>query len=692
MFFLSRYESLPVDVTNFAGGVYKTYAIAEAFDENPGYWPALRVLIEWARTVRIVKSGGSQGIMTVVSFIHLFIHVVSKAPPRNTDSQTEYSLARLGSWMESLKASKCGNFIYDFLKFISNRQNRAWIITKTDPLNGETLIKSGLVGELSKYAEIALYILAIHDGDVQKLFQFCTKSRLFKIDKRYMNPTKLTDGAKNNCFKEIKAKCNPSKDPQLMFQLLERNGVFYLEANGDHKHFSDVQQGLNKIHGRILSVRMSGLRKLNCYHVANSTFIIPEFGHGPSTEVSFKTYQGENFMAQHTGIWKSVLTFRNCQKNLSWRSSEYQRYAERFIKQFEMFRNKQRLHQKGSKTCRFFGDLMCNIRCGTHYLFNIPETLNNTFESISLRQVEANISKHEETLSLERQENIIVELKNYNSLTLIQSKQELLTKEAKAPLELMPLNEVKMRSGQKKIAQVTAAPPRKSNGIRHSYYPQWTHGVHRARQFASTNGFVEVQTQLDDQYTTLSVYWRQRELVVNCDFQGLINNIRHRSTRWLSMTIKRFEDGSGDDIRTYLECRAALDDDESCLETIIDYLNGRSVFTEKFMEQIHQNDQNETLPTQPLIPEMFHLNWRFRTMRQIKPVAKFVNADNDTLLLNEIHDGVFQLNTRVFDWYTKHYELEIKVCMDNRSDMELCKKSYEMSLQLFDATKRSISN
>lgn len=44
-------NSFPVDVTNFVGGVQKTYGLAEIFDEHPEYWASLRVLIQWVSFV-----------------------------------------------------------------------------------------------------------------------------------------------------------------------------------------------------------------------------------------------------------------------------------------------------------------------------------------------------------------------------------------------------------------------------------------------------------------------------------------------------------------------------------------------------------------------------------------------------------------------------------------------------------------
>lgn len=634
--------------------------------------------------------------MTVVSFIHLFIYFVSKSSPPLTDERKEYSLGRLTKWIETKKGSNCGNFIFDFLKFLSDRNNRQWIVNTTDPLSNESLIKKELIVELHKNAEIALCILAVHDGDIQKLFQFCTKTRLFRIDKRFMNPAKISDGQKNSCFKEIKAKCNPKKNLDLMLELIERNGFFYLEASGERRHFSTVESGLNKIHARMFSIRMSGFRKIYSNHVVKSTLILAEFSRGPSTEVSFESFQGESFNVQHTGLLLFDLKFRNSDKNLSWRLTEYQRYHKRFMEQLEMYRTKQREYKNSN--CRFFGELSCTIRCGRCYYFNIPETLSNTFETVTLAQVEANVSKHDEMFKLQNVASVIEELKNYNSYTLVKSKQEHLDQASKAPLLLMPLQDMKKLSmnANIKARQKTAVQVKKSNGVGQSFYPQWIHGIDRVNELARANGFVEVQPNVDDHYSTISVYWRQRELSVNVNMNGLVTDIRYRCTRWFAATTQRFEADSGDDVRAYLECRAPLDDDDSGLETVIDYLNGRAVFTENFLNQLQQidmgTDLQEPLTSQPLIPEIFHLNWKFRSMRRLKTVAKFVNAQNDIFELKEVHDGFFQPNKRLFEWNSKHFELEIKINMSDRSDMELCRKSFKMNLDLFDASSNTKSN
>jgi hypothetical protein len=305
-----------------------------------------------------------------------------------------------------------------------------------------------------------------------------------------------------------------------------------------------------------------------------------------------------------------------------------------------------------------------------------------------LQQVEAAICKLEEALSLERQQNVIKDVKNdYNKQTLLQTRQEFVSQ---APLALMPLQELKKRTKKEsREAQINSSTSaKKSSGIRHSFYPIWLHGIERVKEFAAQNGFWQVPLVSDDSYATISVYWRQRELVVSCDSKGMINHIRHRSVRWCSVTFKRFKEEGGDDVRCYLETRAPLQDDEdgdeSALETIIDIIDG-SVFTNEFLQEIKLNE--EIFTSKPLVPKMFDFNWRFRSMRRITPVLKFTNKEKDVFLLHQINDGMFRAESLMFEWFPQHNEFEMRLSM-NRNDAELCKKSFDMSMKLFDFTKK----
>lgn len=687
-----RYDSFPVDVTNFIGGVNKTYAFAAAFDEHAGLWAALRVLVEWARNVNLVKSGKSEGKMTVVSFCHLFIYHATSSPPVVHAPQKPYTLARFDSWITSMRDSSCGQLVFDFLKHISIRKNKEWIASKTDPHNNEPLIKPDFIGDLRQNAEIALYVLSVHEGDVQKLFQYSSKKRLFRIDKRYLNPLTVGDRERRSCFKEIQAKCNPKKNCNLKFDLLERNGVYYLEVIGDHNYFKDVERGLNKINSRMQCAHFNKWRT-KAFHVVNATMIIPEFGSGLQTVVTFALYDSEKFMPQHTGKLKSVLKVRATQKNHDWRSDEYKRYEKHFLGQIALFKGKQQRLKKKSQHSRFFGAMECTIRCGYHYLFNIPETLHNSFETNTLKEVQRNISQHEEAFEKENEASIIQDEKNYNKLTLFQMPTNA-PSQNNAPLPLMPLNTFKNESRKRKTVAVDCAPTKnKTGGMRHSFYPDWTLGEDKCREFAFQNGFKEDAINDYDYYSNISLVWRQRELVASCDRNGILTEIRHRPSRWISSTIKRNNEQGGPDVRAYLKTRAPLDDDETCLDTVVDYLNGRSIFRPDYASQIKHNSDRSKIPIPftpiPLVSEMFQLNWKFNSMRLITPILKFKNGQGDVLLLHQVHDGIFRLDTKEFEWFPAHQEFEARLSM-KRDDHDLCKKSFEMSLKLFDLTAKRV--
>lgn len=682
-------DSLNIDVTNFIGGVNKTYNLAAVFDKHPTYWSALRVLIEWARAVRIVKSCGSEGIMTVISFCHLFIYFATASPPENRSDERPYTLVRLGNWMEAVRDSSCGSLIYEFLAFIGSRKNREWLSATVDPLTGDPLVKNDLIDELHTNGQHATMLLAVHDGDVRKLFQFCAKKKIFRLDRRYCDPKDASEERREQCLKEIKAICNPARDQHLLFELLERDGLFYVEVVGDHKYLPAVEKGINSIHTKVINTRVrAGAYRYNTFHVANSTLIVAELGNGHLTEVSFATYNGDLYTARHTGFWKSRLTFRGSHPNLKWRSTEYQRYEIQFLKQLCLFREKREINVGNSRIRRFFSDMLCNIRCGNHYFFNVPETLHNSFETLTLQSIEEKVAHLEEALNLERHGNIVNDLQD--SLTLIKIYDRI---DDKKPLMLMPLQEMKKKFVEKKAKIekiVTTLTDKKTNGIRHSFYPIWSLGLQSARKFAAQNGFKEVRSTSDDFYTTISVFWRQRELVIKCDKNGMITEIRHRSTRWMSASFHKSDNDGGGDIRTYLECRAVLNDDESCIETIVEYMHGRSIYTESFVKQMQKCYNNEDMEdresfsARPLIPDVFQLNWRFRSMRLVSPALKFVNSDNDVLWLHNIYDGIFHFQKSEFEWFPNHFEFEIRLRMDELSDKALCKKSYDYSLNLFD--------
>lgn len=117
-------------------------------------------------------------------------------------------------------------------------------------------------------------------------------------------------------------------------------------------------------------------------------------------------------------------------------------------------------------------------------------------------------------------------------------------------------------------------------------------------------------------------------------------------------------------------------------------MDNRSIFTSDFVKKIERNEMTDIdeFPTNPLIPEILHLNWKFFMMRINKVVSAYENQKGDVLELKEIYDGVFDTQG-VFDWFEKHNELEIEMNMKQRSNETLCRESYEMSMKLFDFVK-----
>lgn len=316
--------------------------------------------------------------------------------------------------------------------------------------------------------------------------------------------------------------------------------------------------------------------------------------------------------------------------------------------------------------------------------------MHNTFETTTLKQVEKNIAFLEELFQLEQDANIAKDLKDSN-LALVQDSSPF--KDEMKPLSLMPLKEAKRKSTLKKkeVEAPESKATRKAMTMRNSFWPSWPRDLDTTRQFASANGFRQVPFEEIDYSCSIAFLWRQRELKMTCNRRGAIQTLTHRKTRWLSATFNHFDKKNGDDVRVYLEAVAGLDDDENVLQNIIPYLNGRPIFNEDFLCQIERAQSrelgdDEELSTKPLISDMLTFDWRFRSMRILCPLLKFDNDEGDLLFMHEVYDGIFN-ESRTFEWFDKHFELEFKLSLD-RSDLELCKQSYNLALKLFDFTKQ----
>lgn len=244
-----RYHSFSINISSCINGVLVTRALSEAFDKHPGMWPAFRVLLEWARNVRIVEVGEAEGIMSVAMFSHMFLYFATTWRSPSTTMPNTWN--RINGWIDGLADSPCNTYIFNFLKFISHQNNKAEIARMKDPITGNLLLGHQVIlDELRRNAECAVCLLVVHDGDLQKLFKFSSRTRLFKVPKLFMNPTSSED-QQMQCMIEIKAKCNPKKKRDLRFDLIPHNELFYLEVNGDSTLFSDVEHGLAIIRQRL---------------------------------------------------------------------------------------------------------------------------------------------------------------------------------------------------------------------------------------------------------------------------------------------------------------------------------------------------------------------------------------------------------------------------------------------------------
>lgn len=257
-----------------------------------------------------------------------------------------------------------------------------------------------------------------------------------------------------------------------------------------------------------------------------------------------------------------------------------------------------------------------------------------------------------------------------------------------APLKVKPLNSMRLNTARlQKIEVTSTSNSKKSQGVRQTFFPVWLHGAEKCKLFALMNGFIQVAPSAEDFYTTICVNWRQRELAIDCTREGMIKDIHHRTARWFSSTIRRNGENSGDDLRTYLKTYASLDEDETCLTTIIEFLENRSVFSEEFKNQIENEIDGVEFVKRPLISEMFQLNWRLTSMRKVTPMAKFVNNQGDVVHLRKVNTGIFKMDTKEFEWFPNHVEVDIAMSLE-RPDEDLCEASWKINMALFDFTKK----
>lgn len=340
----------------------------------------------------------------------------------------------------------------------------------------------------------------------------------------------------------------------------------------------------------------------------------------------------------------------------------------------------------------------CVIRVGDQYFFNVQDSLINSFESLSLQRIESMITKVETCYEIEKANLLRKDVKQNRSLSIfvVPSKVSRL-KNVSEEVNLIPLQQVKnFHNSRRKLRiadaseQLSMNNSKKVGGVRHSFYTITATSKEKVEWFANQNGFTSCPAMYENKPTirvNISVMWRSREMSISTDESGIVKHIHHRKVRWMSATFKRFKKSNSDDVRAYLEAKQELDEDENCLNTLKQYLDNRSIFTSDFVKQIGQTDIADIdFPSNPLIPEILHLNWQFYVMRISKLSAAYENRKGDVLEFNEIYDGVFD-SKGTFEWFEKSNELEIEMNMKQRSNESLCRESYEMSLMLFDFVK-----
>lgn len=339
------------------------------------------------------------------------------------------------------------------------------------------------------------------------------------------------------------------------------------------------------------------------------------------------------------------------------------------------------------------------IRVGDQYFFNVQDSLINSFESLSLQRVESMITKVETCYEIEKANLLSKDVKQNRSLSIfvVPSKASRL-KNVSEELNLIPLQQVKNFNNNRRKLRIADASEqlsmnnsKKVGGVRHSFYTITATTKEKVEWFANQNGFTACTSLYEKRpiiRVNISVLWRSREMSIATDESGIVKSIHHRKVRWMSATFKRFKKSNSDDVRAYLEAKQELDEDENCLNTLKQYLDNRSIFTSDFVKKIggQSDTANIDFPSNPLIPEILHLNWQFYVMRISKVSAAYENQKGDVLEFSEIFDGVFN-STGTFEWFEKSNELEIEMNMKQRSNESLCRESYVMSLKLFDFVK-----
>lgn len=328
-------------ITNDQNEKIRTKSIANFLDQNRHCWRALRVLLEWARNVRIVESNGSQGLMTTTSFILLFIEYTLEERMEVVYGYQPGSQYHLEDWIESqpnqsdgLKSSQ--HLIFHFLQMLSSRENVEHVTSLRDPITGMKLMSPEIFEDVQQNAEFSLFVLAVYDGDINKMFELSSKQRVYEISRDLLNPESCDEKLKNQVLRDIRRKSKLENSSQAEFKLITKGRQFLLNVSSkDHREFRKVEFALNNIQKRVNQINISKVKM-------NSSIIIPEYSKGLETKLKFEPYLGENFYANHANCIRSVAETTDTEIdviNFHWQNTEDARYQERFLEKYPTLRD-----------------------------------------------------------------------------------------------------------------------------------------------------------------------------------------------------------------------------------------------------------------------------------------------------------------------------------------------------------------
>lgn len=323
-------DSHTIMITNNKIDILRVNSIADFLDRNMEVWTALRVLLEWARTNKIVESGGSEGLMTTEAFILLFIEYSHGKPIDVAKTFKLFSLDRLRDWMEAYTdesiAVNCALIIFKFLQKISRPKNNSLTASRVDPITGENLIDSDAVEDLRQSAEYALFVLSAHDGDINRMLQYSTRHRVYWISTDLLNEKNSTPKLKEQILRDIRKKSFIDESSQLT--LISKSENYLLDVSSKHhREFLKIQDVLDAMQKRL------NYSNREISKVTNSMILIPEYSYGDSTDMNFTEFEGINYHPNHANSVRSKAETQNDMLNLDWMSTEYDRYKEKFMSQ-----------------------------------------------------------------------------------------------------------------------------------------------------------------------------------------------------------------------------------------------------------------------------------------------------------------------------------------------------------------------